>query len=160
MMLLYCYESLEKPFIPNSHFLHPPLHDNSVLIQAFVYSFEVNLMYNCLPFVTNQLQATSLASVLPTILQILSAALVPFYTKVSDVFGRAQSLTFAMVFYIAGYIIQGTTKSFLQLALGQISYGIGSTGMLTLTQVLIAGEFFILFCAIRSPCSHENPSPL
>ncbi|KAK5822583.1 major facilitator superfamily domain-containing protein [Linnemannia elongata] len=115
-----------------------------VLIQAFVYSFEVNLMYNCLPYVTNLLQATSLASVLPTILQILSAALVPFYTKVSDVFGRAQSLTFAMVFYIVGYIIQGTTKSFLQLALGQIFYGIGSTGMLTLTQVLIADTTSLL----------------
>lgn len=133
-------------FIPNSPFLHPP-HNNSVLIQAFVYSFEVNLMYNCLPYVTNMLQATSLASILPTILQILSAALVPFYTKVSDVFGRAQSLTVAMIFYIVGYIIQGTTNSFLQLALGQIFYGIGSTGMLTLTQVLIAGKVS-LFCAV------------
>lgn len=118
-------------------------------------------MYNCLPYVTNLLQATSLASVLPTILQILSAALVPFYTKVSDVFGRAQSLTFAMVFYIVGYIIQGTTKSFLQLALGQIFYGIGSTGMLTLTQVLIAGKFVsFIFCAIRLPCRYENHNPL
>ncbi|KAF9548905.1 hypothetical protein EC957_005257 [Mortierella hygrophila] len=115
-----------------------------VLTQAFVYSFEVNMMYNCLPYVTNKLQATSLASVLPTILQILSAALVPFYTKVSDVFGRALPLTVAMVFYIVGYIIQGTTKTFLQLALGQISYGIGSTGMLTLTQVLIADTTSLL----------------
>ncbi|KAK3835986.1 MAG: major facilitator superfamily domain-containing protein [Linnemannia elongata] len=143
MTLLCCYGFLKK-LIPDSPFIHPPLNDNSVLIQAFVYSFEVNLMYNCLPYVTNVLQATSLASILPTILQILSAALVPFYTKVSDVFGRAQSLTIAMVFYIVGYIIQGTTNSFLQLALGQISYGIGSTGMLTLTQVLIADTTSLL----------------
>ncbi|KAG0376204.1 hypothetical protein BGX24_008122 [Mortierella sp. AD032] len=110
-----------------------------VLIQAFMYSFEVNLMYNCLPYVTYTVfKSTSLTAVLPTILQIISAALVPFYTKVSDVFGRAQSLSIAMVFYVVGYIIQGTSNSFLQLALGQISYGLGSTGMLTLTQVLIA----------------------
>ncbi|KAG0265011.1 hypothetical protein BGZ95_003439 [Linnemannia exigua] len=115
-----------------------------VLIQAFVYSFEVNLMYNCLPHITAIFNATSLTAVLPTILQIISAALVPFYTKVSDVFGRAQSLTIAMVFYVVGYIIQGTSKSFLQLALGQISYGIGSTGMLTLTQVLIADTTSLL----------------
>ncbi|KAG0264090.1 hypothetical protein BG011_007485 [Mortierella polycephala] len=109
-----------------------------VLTQAFVYSFEVNLMYNCMPYITAVFESSSLASVLPTILQILSAALVPFYTKVSDVIGRAESLTFAMVFYLVAYCIQGTANSFLQYALGQISYGIGSTGMLTLTQILIA----------------------
>ncbi|KAF9902169.1 hypothetical protein EC991_005215 [Linnemannia zychae] len=109
-----------------------------VLFQAFIYSFEVNLMYNTIPYITTVFKVISLTAVLPTILQILSAALVPFYTKVSDVFGRAQSLTVAMVFYVVGYIIQGTANSFLQFALGQIAYGIGSTGMLTLTQVLIA----------------------
>ncbi|KAG0298381.1 hypothetical protein BGZ96_000095 [Linnemannia gamsii] len=115
-----------------------------VLVQAFIYSFEVNIMYNCVGHIVNVFNATSLTSILPTILQILSAALVPFYSKVSDVFGRAQSLTFAMIFYIIGYIIQGTSNSFLQYAIGQISYGIGSTGMLTLTQVLIADTTSLL----------------
>ncbi|KAF9104464.1 hypothetical protein BGX29_001834 [Mortierella sp. GBA35] len=115
-----------------------------VLIQAFMYSFEVNLMYNCIGWVTGMFQSSSIASVLPTILQILSAALVPFYTKVSDVFGRALPLTIAMIFYILGYIIQGTSNVFLQFALGQIAYGIGSTGMLTLTQVLIADTTSLL----------------
>ncbi|KAG9327279.1 hypothetical protein KVV02_007055 [Mortierella alpina] len=115
-----------------------------VLIQAFIYSFEVNLMYNCVGFITAFFKVTSLASILPTILQILSAALVPFYTKVSDVVGRAESLTFAMIFYLIGYTIQGTANGFTQFALGQIFYGIGSTGMLTLTQVLIADTTSLL----------------
>lgn len=97
-------------------------------------------MYNCQGAIVNILESSSLISVIPVILQTLSAALVPFYTKVSDVVGRAQALTFAMFFYLVGYVIQGTSKKFLQFALGQIAYGIGSTGMLTLTQVLIAGK--------------------
>ncbi|KAG0094039.1 hypothetical protein BGZ93_007581 [Podila epicladia] len=109
-----------------------------ILTQAIMYAFEVNLMYNCIGNITAIFEASSLASVLPTILQILSAALVPFYTKVSDVTGRAEALTFAMFFYLVGYTIQGTANGFLQFALGQIAYGIGSTGMATLTQVLIA----------------------
>lgn len=96
-------------------------------------------MYNCQPAIVGILVASSFGSILPTILQTLSAALVPFYTKISDVTGRAQAMTVAMVFYLLGYVIQGTAKAFLQFALGQIAYGIGSTGMLTLTQVLIAG---------------------
>ncbi|KAG0332807.1 hypothetical protein BG004_001092 [Podila humilis] len=109
-----------------------------VLTQAIMYAFEVNLMYNCIGNITNWFTATSLGSILPTILQILSAALVPFYTKVSDVIGRAQALTFAMFFYLVGYTIQGTAYSFVQFCVGQIAYGIGTTGMSTLTQVLIA----------------------
>ncbi|KAG0053565.1 hypothetical protein BGZ83_000849 [Gryganskiella cystojenkinii] len=124
-----------------------------VLTQAFFYSFETNLMYNCLNAVTATFEVSSIASILPTILQILSAALVPFYTKISDVVGRAQALTFAMISYLIGYTIQGSAKKFLQFALGQIVYGIGSTGMQTLTQVLIAdttklrnrGIFFSLY---------------
>ncbi|KAF9178797.1 hypothetical protein BGZ51_007461 [Haplosporangium sp. Z 767] len=96
------------------------------------------LVCGCLPFITATFLSSSLGAVLPIILQILSAALVPFYTKVSDVLGRAEALTCAMVFYLIGYAIQGTSQSFVQLAIGQIGYGIGSTGMLTLTQVLIA----------------------
>ncbi|KAF9958860.1 hypothetical protein BGZ65_001113 [Modicella reniformis] len=89
-------------------------------------------MYSALGVVAALLESTSLTCILPTILEILSAALVPFYTKVSDVVGRAQALTFALVFYLIGY----TSNTFCNL--GQIAYGIGSTGMLTLTQVLIA----------------------
>ncbi|KAF9999247.1 hypothetical protein BGZ65_005372, partial [Modicella reniformis] len=109
-----------------------------MLIQSFVYSFELNLMLNCQGVIAATFEASSLISILPTILQTISAALVPFYTKVSDVVGRAQALTFAMVFYLIGYTIQGTANGFLQFALGQIAFGIGLTGMTTLTHVLIA----------------------
>ncbi|KAG0018397.1 hypothetical protein BGZ82_000457 [Podila clonocystis] len=115
-----------------------------ILIQAVMYAFEVNLMYNCIGNITAIFKASSLSSILPTILQILSAALVPFYTKVSDVTGRAEALTFAMFFYLVGYTIQGTSDTFLQFALGQIAYGIGSTGMATLTQVLIADTTLLI----------------
>jgi len=115
-----------------------------ILTQATMYAFEVNLMYGCVGNITAIFEASSLSSTLPTILQILSAALVPFYTKVSDVTGRAQALTFAMVFYLIGYTIQGTSNAFLQFALGQIAYGIGSTGMATLTQVLIADSTLLI----------------
>ncbi|KAF9197468.1 hypothetical protein BGZ49_002073 [Haplosporangium sp. Z 27] len=109
-----------------------------IMIQAFLYTFENNLMYNCQGAIVASFEKSSLISILPVILQTMSAALVPFYVKVSDVVGRAQSLTFSMVFYLIGYTIQGTANGFTQFALGQIAYGIGSTGMLTIIQILIA----------------------
>ncbi|KAG0279068.1 hypothetical protein BGZ95_002374 [Linnemannia exigua] len=110
----------------------------AVLFQAFAYSFESNMYYSALSYVAAYLVSTSIGSILPTILQILRAALVPFFIKFSDVCGRAESISIAMLFYLIGMTIQGAAKSFVQVAVGQIFYGMGSTGVLVLTQVLIA----------------------
>ncbi|KAF9272276.1 hypothetical protein BGZ68_002560 [Mortierella alpina] len=110
----------------------------AVLFQAFAYSFESNMYYSALSYVTAYLISTSIGSILPTILQILRAALVPFFIKFSDVCGRAESISIAMALYLIGITIQGAARSFVQVAVGQIFYGMGSTGVLVLTQVLIA----------------------
>ncbi|KAG0250044.1 hypothetical protein DFQ27_009646 [Actinomortierella ambigua] len=110
----------------------------AIMVQAFIRSFEVNLMYSTIGYVSALFQASSIANILPIILEIISAALVPFYIKISDVIGRSQAMTIAAFMYLAGYCVEGTSNSFLQLALGQIVYGIGSTGLMTLAQVLIA----------------------
>ncbi|KAG0379260.1 hypothetical protein BGX24_001083 [Mortierella sp. AD032] len=119
----------------------------AVLFQAFAYSFESNMYYSALNYVAAYLVSTSIGSILPTILQILRAALVPFFIKFSDVCGRAESISIAMLFYLIGITIQGAAKSFVEVAVGQIFYGMGSTGVLVLTQVLIAdrGIMFALW---------------
>ncbi|KAG0347430.1 hypothetical protein BG005_000169 [Podila minutissima] len=115
-----------------------------VLIQALCISFEACLTQGIGGFVANYFGVTSLTAVLPTILAVLSTALVPFYTKVSDVFGRAGSLTYAFTSYIVGLIIEGSAQSFLQLAIGQIFYGMGLTGIQALSQVVIADTTSLL----------------
>ncbi|KAK3830817.1 MAG: major facilitator superfamily domain-containing protein [Linnemannia elongata] len=110
----------------------------AIMVQAFLRSFEVNLMYSSLSVISAVFESASIATILPIILEIISAALVPFYTKISDVVGRSQAMTIAAVMYLLGYTVQGTSNGFLQLALGQIVYGVGSTGLMTLAQVLIA----------------------
>ncbi|KAF9299258.1 hypothetical protein BGZ74_008995 [Mortierella antarctica] len=115
-----------------------------VLIQALCISFEACLTQGIGGFVANYFGVTSLTAVLPTILAVLSTALVPFYTKVSDVFGRAGSLTYAFISYIVGLIIEGSAQSFLQLAIGQIFYGMGLTGIQALSQVVIADTTSLL----------------
>ncbi|KAG0230129.1 hypothetical protein BGW42_001154 [Actinomortierella wolfii] len=114
------------------------------MIQAFAFSFESNMYYGILGYVTGFFTVSSLGSILPTILQILQAALVPFYVKICDVVGRAESITVAMLFYLIGFTIQGSAKSFVELAVGQIFYGMGSTGVLSLTQVLIADTTLLI----------------
>ncbi|KAF9118318.1 hypothetical protein BGW39_001294 [Mortierella sp. 14UC] len=115
-----------------------------VLIQALCQSFEACLTQGIIGVVASYFEVTSLTAVLPTILAVLATALVPFYTKVSDVFGRAGSLTYAFTSYLIGLTIEGTAQSFLQLAIGQIFYGMGVTGIQALSQVVIADTTSLL----------------
>jgi len=97
-------------------------------------------MYGVLGHVTTILVSSSLTAVLPTIQQILSAALVPFYSKFADVIGRPGALTIAMILYVAGYIIEGTANSFAQFSGGQFVYSLRIPGFTVLTQVIIVGR--------------------
>ncbi|KAF9156771.1 hypothetical protein BG015_001635 [Linnemannia schmuckeri] len=115
-----------------------------VLIQALCLSFEACLTQGISVYVAAFFNATSLTAVLPTILAVLATALVPFYTKVADVFGRAGSLTYAFTSYLVGLIIEGSAQSFLQLGIGQIFYGMGLTGIQALSQVVIADTTSLL----------------
>ncbi|KAF9160710.1 hypothetical protein DFQ26_005256 [Actinomortierella ambigua] len=114
-----------------------------ILGHAFMYSFEIHIVGGTQDFIQSSLEASSLLSVTPTVVQILQAALVPFFTKISDVIGRAEALTIALAFYLLGYIVSGTASGFAQFASGSIFNGIGTTGTVVLTQVLVAGKFFL-----------------
>ncbi|KAK3838031.1 MAG: major facilitator superfamily domain-containing protein [Linnemannia gamsii] len=115
-----------------------------VLIQALCSSFESCLNQGIIGAVAEYFGATSLTAVLPTILAVLGTALVPFYTKVADVFGRAGSLTYAFTSYLVGLTIEASAQSFLHLAIGQIFYGMGVTGIQALSQVVIADTTSLL----------------
>lgn len=103
-------------------------------------SFEVQTSYGISGYVNAYLKASSLQAVLPTVQAVIATAMVPLYTKVSDVFGRAPSLTFAFICYLTGVTIEGSARSFLQLAIGQMIYALGNTGVQALSQVVIAGK--------------------
>ncbi|KAF9300796.1 hypothetical protein BGZ74_007493 [Mortierella antarctica] len=115
-----------------------------VLIQAFCMSFEVQTSYGISGYVNAYLKASSLQAVLPTVQAVIATAMVPLYTKVSDVFGRAPSLTFAFICYLTGVTIEGSARSFLQLAIGQMIYALGNTGVQALSQVVIADTTSLL----------------
>ncbi|KAG0229013.1 hypothetical protein BGW42_001834 [Actinomortierella wolfii] len=119
------------------------LHDyrllmSGLLCQSFLYSFEIHLVTGIVGYVTAYFSASSLMSVLPTIFQIVSATLVLFFAKISDVVGRAEALTTVMAVYILGYIIQGLAATFGQFVTGSVFSSIGTTGMTALTHILIA----------------------
>lgn len=78
-------------------------------------SFEGNMVLSLSQNVTNTFGTNNLISLLPTVLYILQTALLPMYSKLSDMYGRAQCYTVALTFYIVAYIVMATAPDYFTI---------------------------------------------
>ncbi|KAG0083199.1 hypothetical protein BGZ93_001988 [Podila epicladia] len=109
-----------------------------VIFASYLFSVDYNLHYMILNIPLNEFNASSLAAIAPTISSILTVVLVPFYARFSDVIGRAEVITIALLLQVIGYIIQTSSNNFELLTIGGLVSSIGSTGYSCLQSVIIA----------------------
>ncbi|KAG0257359.1 hypothetical protein BGZ95_005272, partial [Linnemannia exigua] len=109
-----------------------------VIFASYLFSVDLNLSYLIINIPLNEFNASSLAAVAPTISNILTVVLVPFYAKFSDVIGRAEIIAIALLFQVIGYIVQTTSNNFEQLTIGGFVSIIGATGYNCLQSIIIA----------------------
>ncbi|KAF9972251.1 hypothetical protein BGZ73_004655 [Actinomortierella ambigua] len=109
-----------------------------VVFASYLFSVDYNLSYMVVNIPLNSFEASSLAAIAPTISNMLTIILVPFYAKFSDVIGRAEVVTIALFFSVVGYIVQATSNNFETLTVGGFINSIGSTGYSCLQSVVIA----------------------
>ncbi|KAE9968812.1 hypothetical protein EG328_007270 [Venturia inaequalis] len=64
-------------------------------------------------------------------------AVQPIYGKVSDIYGRKESLIVAYMFFAIGCLICGSSTSLFQVVLGRVVSGIGSAGASALVSLII-----------------------
>jgi MFS family permease len=74
---------------------------------------------------------------------LTNAAFVPFWGKISDVFGRKPILIIANVIFMAGSIISALSKSMSMLIAGRAVQGLGGGGIVILVNICI-GDLFSL----------------
>ncbi|KAI8145899.1 major facilitator superfamily domain-containing protein [Fennellomyces sp. T-0311] len=82
------------------------------------------------------LQANHLQSILKTLSSILQSVLFPIYSKLSDMIGRAEAFTVALVLYMCSYIIQANANDYGTFVGGQILNTFGDTGIMILIPIL------------------------
>jgi MFS family permease len=83
-----------------------------LVLLSWAMSFESNINMSLSQNVTNIFQSNNLLSLLPTVLYILQTALLPIYSKLSDLYGRAQCYSVALTFYIISYIVMATANNY------------------------------------------------
>lgn len=87
----------------------------SLLLLSWAMSFEGNMVLSLTQNVTNTFGTNNLISLLPTVLYILQTALLPMYSKLSDMYGRAQCYSVALTFYIVAYIVMATAPDYFTI---------------------------------------------
>ncbi|KAG0071481.1 hypothetical protein BGZ89_010495 [Linnemannia elongata] len=105
---------------------------------SYLFSVDYNLNYMVINIPLNLFNSSSLAAIAPTISNILTIVLVPFYAKFSDVIGRAEVITIALLLQVMGYIVQTSSHNFEQLTIGGFVASVGSTGYSCLQSIIIA----------------------
>ncbi|KAG1121861.1 hypothetical protein G6F42_012021 [Rhizopus arrhizus] len=91
----------------------------------------------CILFV-GLFETNSLISLRPIVLYTLQTALLHIYSKLSDMYSRAQYYMFALVFYIISNIVMAIANNYNTLVGGQVIYAFGYTGANTLGPITIA----------------------
>lgn len=61
----------------------------------------------------------------------------PFMGSLSDILGRREILTAALLFFTIGSIVAGVTQSMDVLLLGRVLQGVGGAGILPMTQIVL-----------------------
>ncbi|CAO3682401.1 hypothetical protein G6F70_002679 [Rhizopus microsporus] len=112
-----------------------------IFLGLFLFSwasnFEGNLTMTLNNKVTSFFQSNNLISLLSTITYILQTALLPIYSKLSDMFGRAHCYSVGFFFYILAFIVMATANNYNTLVGGQIIYAFGYSGVSILGPIVV-----------------------
>ncbi|EIE87916.1 hypothetical protein RO3G_12627 [Rhizopus delemar RA 99-880] len=86
---------------------------------------------------TNKEKYIIFFGLLSTITYILQTALLPIYSKLSDMFGRAHCYSVGLFFYILAFIVLATANNYNTLVGGQIIYAFGYSATSILGPIVV-----------------------
>ncbi|ORZ25605.1 major facilitator superfamily-domain-containing protein [Absidia repens] len=84
-----------------------------------------------------ELNSNNIISILSTVAFIIQCVCFPFYSKISDMTGRANAYTAAMVLYVIATIIMASAPTYGSFVGGQVVYSFGYSGILILGPIVI-----------------------
>ena len=119
---LFKVKKKETYSIP-SHTLYQPsqlsfslsLSLSSLVLLSWAINWEAYTNMALSQYLLSELESVNLISILSTVLYILQTALLPMYSKLSDIYGRAACYSVAMLLYIISYIVMATSKTYTNL---------------------------------------------
>ncbi|KLT45268.1 MFS general substrate transporter [Cutaneotrichosporon oleaginosum] len=109
-----------------------------IALAAYIYSLDGMTTYQYLSFATSAVRHHSSAGTIGTVQAIIIAVGKPFMAKIADVCGRGEAFLVVATLYLIGYLTIAAAGSISTIAVGNVFYAFGYTGLQILLQIVIA----------------------
>src|SRR5438105_72229 len=108
-----------------------------VLLPLFLGSLDATILASALPTIGRELGEVHNLSWLITAYLLAATAMMPLYGKIADIHGRRFTLLIAISAYMAGSLICALAPNMLVLILGRALHGMGGGGMSSISVVIL-----------------------
>ena len=113
----------------------------AILLALLLGALDQTIVGTALPTIVTDLQGNDLYTWVVTIYLLTSTITVPFYGKLSDIFGRKPLLLFGITTFLVGSALSGLSQTMEQLILFRGIQGIGAGALFPISLAVI-GDLF------------------
>jgi EmrB/QacA subfamily drug resistance transporter len=113
----------------------------AVLLALFLGALDQTVVGTALPKIVTQLGGSEFYTWVVTIYLVTSTITVPFYGKLSDLYGRRPFLMIGIVIFLTGSVLSGLSQTMWQLILFRGIQGIGAGALFPIALAVI-GDLF------------------
>lgn len=104
----------------------------------FLASLDLTIVATALPFMASYFDRLNQLNWIVTAFTLTSAAFIPAFGQLADVFGRHASLQFAVSFMVVGSTLCAAAQNWPMLLLGRALQGISTAGIQNITLIILA----------------------
>ncbi|KAI1639146.1 major facilitator superfamily-domain-containing protein [Biscogniauxia mediterranea] len=131
-----------EPDVPEHTKLQLTLILVALCLAVFLAAVDATLITAALPTIAKELGASDAGFAWIGSSYLLSlAATAPFWSKVSDIFGRKPIILLANVVFLVGSLIAALSKNLAMLIAGRTVQGAGAGGLITLVEISVGDMF-------------------
>jgi EmrB/QacA subfamily drug resistance transporter len=112
-----------------------------VMLGVFLSGIDALVVGTAMPTVVQDLGGINLYSWVFSSYMVMTAVFMPVFGKLSDLWGRKKLFHVAILFFLLGSALSGTSQNMLQLVLYRVIQGIGSGGMAAIPFAIIGSVF-------------------
>ncbi|KAJ1837114.1 hypothetical protein LPJ70_005978, partial [Coemansia sp. RSA 2708] len=111
---------------------------SALSLSVFIGSLEQTIVASSLPAIAEHYNALDSVNWVATSFLLASTATQPLYGRLSDIFGRIETLLAGLVVFLAGSAVAGAARSMGMLIGGRVVQGLGASALISLVMVIVS----------------------
>ncbi|KAJ2658577.1 hypothetical protein IW148_004622 [Coemansia sp. RSA 1199] len=111
---------------------------SALSLSIFIGSLEQTIVASSLPAIAEHYNALDSVGWVATSFLLASTATQPLYGRLSDIFGRVETLITGLIIFLIGSAIAGAAQSMGMLIGGRVVQGLGASALMSLVMVIVS----------------------